>query len=328
MGNWLLAASVIVAVVAIIVAWRQHQAAGQWRQLAAEAEAAMHGAQESLEQSRVRSTLGDVLLAVAERLPDAARAQAPDAGANEAARETVYRHVDHVREYDAAVQNCLQPVELMPGADEADLEHLLKFVSTARTRLFDARAQLLSDGTLDQLPTLIPAEPSAAQEPPALLTALAGVTAASRGDTSIGQLLHHLDTLTRARCGERLTFSLHAPESLSMPAPMWLSTVLLRLLDTAVELAGDGGEVALVAQQRDDHGVDIEGHAQPQRSLRAETYADYETKLDDLRHRLDERGVVLQANNLDPRSRGYVLRLAPATAAPVVAPVAASPAVA
>ncbi|HEX6833789.1 MAG TPA: ATP-binding protein [Rudaea sp.] len=47
-----------------------------------------------------------------------------------------------VRQYDAAVQYCLQPVDLIFGADKTSLDKLVKHVEDARRKLFEARAAL------------------------------------------------------------------------------------------------------------------------------------------------------------------------------------------
>jgi signal transduction histidine kinase len=74
-----------------------------------------------------------------------------------------------VQQYDVAVQYCLQPVDLIFGADKASLEKLVKHVEEARRKLFEARAaveksplltdakELLGDASegLSQLSTLV-----------------------------------------------------------------------------------------------------------------------------------------------------------------------------
>jgi len=47
-----------------------------------------------------------------------------------------------VKAYDNAVQYCLQPVEMIFGADKAGLDQLVKHVEDARRKLFSARAAL------------------------------------------------------------------------------------------------------------------------------------------------------------------------------------------
>ena len=47
-----------------------------------------------------------------------------------------------VKNYDSAVQYCLQPVEMIFGADKAGLDQLVKHVEDARRQLFHARREL------------------------------------------------------------------------------------------------------------------------------------------------------------------------------------------
>jgi two-component system NtrC family sensor kinase len=47
-----------------------------------------------------------------------------------------------VKQYDAAVQHCLQPVDLIFGADKSSLDKLVKHVEEARRKLFEARTSL------------------------------------------------------------------------------------------------------------------------------------------------------------------------------------------
>lgn len=71
---------------------------------------------------------------------------------------------ERVKQFDAAVQYCLQPVELILGADKASLSQLVSHVEGARRKLFETRsaveknplhkqADALSAG-LDELQTL------------------------------------------------------------------------------------------------------------------------------------------------------------------------------
>ncbi len=47
-----------------------------------------------------------------------------------------------VKQYDTAVQYCLQPVDLIFGADKSSLDKLVKHVEEARRKLFEARTTL------------------------------------------------------------------------------------------------------------------------------------------------------------------------------------------
>ncbi|HKE48406.1 MAG TPA: ATP-binding protein [Rhodanobacteraceae bacterium] len=66
-----------------------------------------------------------------------------------AARQLVdYRTL--VKRYDTAVQYCLQPVELIFGADKQSLDKLVVHVEGARRALFEARANLEKSSALDE----------------------------------------------------------------------------------------------------------------------------------------------------------------------------------
>ena len=66
-----------------------------------------------------------------------------------AARQLVdYRTL--VKRYDTAVQYCLQPVELIFGADKQSLDKLVLHVEGARRALFEARAHLEKSSALDE----------------------------------------------------------------------------------------------------------------------------------------------------------------------------------
>jgi len=86
-----------------------------------------------------RSAAHDALRAVADRLDaplGSARAHLEDVGAQ------IEDYRERVRQFDAAVQYCLQPVEMIFGADKATLDQLVSHVEGARRKLFEARAAL------------------------------------------------------------------------------------------------------------------------------------------------------------------------------------------
>jgi hypothetical protein len=94
----------------------------------------------------------DALVAVADRLDaplGSARAHLEDVDAQ------IADYRERVRQFDAAVQYCLQPVEMIFGADKATLDQLVSHVEGARRKLFEARAALqksplhLAKGPLD-----------------------------------------------------------------------------------------------------------------------------------------------------------------------------------
>ncbi|HET8940600.1 MAG TPA: ATP-binding protein [Rudaea sp.] len=64
-----------------------------------------------------------------------------------------YRNL--VVEYDAAVQYCLQPVDLIFGADKASLDKLVKHVEEARRKLFEARTRVETSSLLTDAKELL-----------------------------------------------------------------------------------------------------------------------------------------------------------------------------
>ncbi|MBA8889445.1 hypothetical protein FHW12_003691 [Dokdonella fugitiva] len=102
--------------------------------------------------SAAHAAAHDALVAVANRLDaplGSARAHLEDVDAQ------IADYRERVRQFDAAVQYCLQPVEMIFGADKATLDQLVSHVEGARRKLFEARATLqksplhLAKGPLD-----------------------------------------------------------------------------------------------------------------------------------------------------------------------------------
>jgi len=60
-----------------------------------------------------------------------------------------------VKNYDAAVQYCLQPVEMIFGADKAGLDQLVKHVEEARRQLFNARRELEKSSILTESKSML-----------------------------------------------------------------------------------------------------------------------------------------------------------------------------
>jgi two-component system NtrC family sensor kinase len=60
-----------------------------------------------------------------------------------------------VKQYDAAVQYCLQPVDLIFAADTSTLDKLVKHVEEARRKLFDARTNLEKSSLLKDAKELL-----------------------------------------------------------------------------------------------------------------------------------------------------------------------------
>lgn len=135
--GWVLAAVAIAAAVRL------------WRQLAAErahGSEVLYGKLDAenridalLAEQAATADTGNVFIPVADRL-DAAVTSTRTQLERAAADFGDYR--EHVKRFDAAVQYCLQPVELIFGADKASLDQLVHHVEAARRKLFETRSLL------------------------------------------------------------------------------------------------------------------------------------------------------------------------------------------
>jgi chromosome segregation ATPase len=140
---WISLMLALVAVLAIAaVAWLAHQL----RQERARAHDLLYSKidiENELDSLRTNQTdalaTRESMVAVADRL------DAPLGSARAHLEEVNAQLADYrqrVRQFDAAVQYCLQPVEMIFGADKATLDQLVTHVEGARRKLFEARAAL------------------------------------------------------------------------------------------------------------------------------------------------------------------------------------------
>jgi hypothetical protein len=138
----------------LIAALAALAAAYAWRQLVAERSRANELMCERMEaENRLDALQSDLAARAGHVDPAEVRAElvAQLAGPLAAARgqldeagEAFADYREQVRRFDAAVQYCLQPVELIFGADKAGLDQLVSHVEGARRGLFEARAALLA----------------------------------------------------------------------------------------------------------------------------------------------------------------------------------------
>jgi len=141
--GWVLA---LAAIAAAFVLWRRlgaeraHASELLYARLEAENEVeALHAKHAQLMESARAAAFGGPLAEAAAHLHgrlDSARSTLETAGAE------LGDYRERVGRYDSAVQYCLQPVELILGADKATVEQLMQHVEGARRKLFEARALL------------------------------------------------------------------------------------------------------------------------------------------------------------------------------------------
>lgn len=144
--DWTLLFLLLVALAAIVQLW---MALNSQRRQTLSANFAVEEAQQELERLQAAqaqtiqvtklAALGQMVAGVAREI------NAPlglAQGNIEVVGEMLAEYRSLVQQYDAAVQHCLQPVDLLFGADKASLDKLVKFVEEARRKLFEARANL------------------------------------------------------------------------------------------------------------------------------------------------------------------------------------------
>jgi two-component system NtrC family sensor kinase len=144
--DWTLLLLLLVALAAIVQLWI---ALTNQRRQTLSANFAVEEAQDELERLQAAqaqtiqvtklAALGQMIAGVAREI------NAPlglAKGNIEVVGEMLAEYRSLVQQYDAAVQHCLQPVDLLFGADKASLDKLVKFVEEARRKLFEARANL------------------------------------------------------------------------------------------------------------------------------------------------------------------------------------------
>lgn len=131
-----------------------------------------------------------------------------------------------VSAYDAAVQICLQPVEMIFGADKAALDQLIKHVEDARRALFIARSELEKSRGLVQANVLL-------EESTDNLSALA-------------ELAHGLHTVAAVASAERDWFDFNdaVEDVLCLVAPLTVTRIdVVRALGQLPRVHGERAEL-------------------------------------------------------------------------------------
>jgi len=193
------------------------------------------------------SALGDLLGEVSPQLH--VPLQALQAHMDTAKRQFAdYREL--VRRYDAAVQYCLQPVELIFGADKASLDQLMAHVEGARRKLFDAR-NALEKNTVHRGNSLLQGAGDAVQQLAPLGRGLYELAGPGGAHTSVdvnASLDAVLDVLG-ARFGDQLTIvrDYQAVPPLQGGADH-VNEIFLHLLDNAARAAGPSGRLNLTTR--------------------------------------------------------------------------------
>ncbi|MEO7199108.1 MAG: ATP-binding protein [Dokdonella sp.] len=131
-----------------------------------------------------------------------------------------------VSAYDAAVQICLQPVEMIFGADKAALDQLIKHVEDARRALFIARSELEKSRGLVQANVLL--------------------EESTDNLATLGELAHGLHMVAAVASGERDWFDFNdaVDDVLCLVAPLTVARIeVVRALGQLPRIHGERAEL-------------------------------------------------------------------------------------
>ncbi len=177
-----------------------------------------------------------------------------------AARQLVdYRTL--VKRYDAAVQYCLQPVELIFGADKQHLDKLVAHVEGARRALFEARGHLEKSSALDESRHLLETAAESLRDIGALTQSLSQFAAIEPTDAQpvdVNLSLDHALRIAERRLRSRIEIARDYRELPKIMAqPGQLAQVFLHLINNASEAMGGTGKLS-VATRAAGHHVEID----------------------------------------------------------------------
>lgn len=177
-----------------------------------------------------------------------------------AARQLVdYRTL--VKRYDAAVQYCLQPVELIFGADKQHLDKLVAHVESARRALFEARGNLEKSSALDESRHLLETAAESLRDIGALTQSLSQFAALDPGDlqpVDVNLSLDHALRIAERRLRGRVEIVRDYRELPKIDAePDQLAQAFLHLVNNASE-AMDGAGRLTVATRVAGNQVEID----------------------------------------------------------------------
>lgn len=156
-----------------------------------------------------------------------------------------------VKRYDAAVQYCLQPVELIFGAEKAHLDKVIAHVEGARRQLFEARTHLEKSSALDESRHLLETAAESLRDIGALTQSLSQFDASGEAaqpvdvNLSIDHALRIAERRLRGRV-EIVRDYRELPKIVA--APDRLAQVFLHLIDNATEAMKGTGKLGVATR--------------------------------------------------------------------------------
>ena len=160
-----------------------------------------------------------------------------------------------VKRYDASVQYCLQPVELIFGADKASLDKLVLHVEGARRALFEARTQLEKSSALDESRHLLETAGESLRDIGALTQSLSQfAVAGDRHGVDVNLSLDHALRIAERRLRGRIEIARDYHELPKIAADSGrLAQVFLHLVNNASEAMDGSGRLSVATRAAGQH---------------------------------------------------------------------------
>lgn len=166
-----------------------------------------------------------------------------------------------VKNYDAAVQYCLQPVEMIFGADKAGLDQLVKHVEEARRQLFNARRELDKSSILTDSKSMLSEAAAGLGRSSTLVHGLCHLT---RPDTEgvdatdVNQILDAALGLLEPTWGDRVVVVREYADLPSISClPAQIGRAFLHILENAALSISDRGRISVHTRAGGVRNVEI-----------------------------------------------------------------------
>jgi two-component system, NtrC family, sensor kinase len=166
-----------------------------------------------------------------------------------------------VKNYDAAVQYCLQPVEMIFGADKAGLDQLVKHVEEARRQLFNSRRELEKSAILTDSKAMLTEAVSGLGRSSTLVQGLRQLTRLDAEGLDAADINASLDAalnLVVPVWGERIAV---VREYADLPAvtcmPAQICRAFLLILENAGQAIAERGRVSVTSRAGGTRNVEI-----------------------------------------------------------------------
>jgi signal transduction histidine kinase len=157
-----------------------------------------------------------------------------------------------VKRYDAAVQYCLQPVELIFGAEKTHLDKVIAHVEGARRQLFEARAHLEKSSALDESRHLLETAAESLRDIGALTQSLSQFDARAgnaQQPVDVNLSIDHALRIAERRLRGRVEIARDYRELPKVAvAPDKLAQVFLHLIDNASEAMNGTGRLSVATR--------------------------------------------------------------------------------